>query len=63
MKFKDLKVGQTFDFIDDANPQRNSFYARCKKVSARTYQNISLTSPQTFRVGSINAYVFHVEAN
>jgi hypothetical protein len=65
--FRDLKVGDTFDFIDDENRMYNSFYDRCVKLSAMTYKSIEPeTRPErytgTYQVGSIKAQVFHVEA-
>ena len=58
MKFRDLAIGQSFDFIDDSHPTWNSFYERCAKTGTRTYRSESGTD---HRVGSINAAVFHVE--
>lgn len=29
MKFKDLKIGDTFDFINDSKVGYNSFFMRC----------------------------------
>ncbi len=59
MKFRELAIEQTFDWIDDANPLRNSFFEQCRKVSARKY--VGLTNSREYRVGTINAAVFHVE--
>ena len=56
IKFRDLAIGDTFDFVDDA--RINSFYERCKKTGPRTYQ--AIVSESNYRVGSINANVFHV---
>ena len=59
MMFKDLAVGQTFDFVNDEQPMMNSFYYRCIKTSARKYQTI--TEPiLKCRVGSTSAHVYHV---
>jgi hypothetical protein len=66
MKFRDLAIGQTFDFISP-NRMLNSFYSTCEKTSARKYRwknplKCSL-SPQEYletRVGSIDAEVYHV---
>lgn len=65
MKFRDLSVGQWFDFVEDGSIY-NSFYCRCQKVAARHYRwrntiRCSL-SPQKWlmtRVGSINVDVYH----
>jgi hypothetical protein len=58
MKFRDLKIGQSFDFISP-NIGYNSFFHRCKKLTMRKYQDIS--NNQILRVGSINAEVYHVK--
>lgn len=63
-RFRDLAIGQTFDFVDDANPHLNSFFSRCTKMSARRY-TWEVWGPQgsavlETRVGSINVEVFHV---
>ena len=57
MRFRDLSIGTTFDFIDDANPMHNSFYWRCTKISTRKYRAAGITHT----VGTIDAKVFHVE--
>ena len=56
MKFRDLTIGQSFDFISD-NRSLNSFYDRCIKTSARQYQ--SLESATVYTIGSINAAIYH----
>jgi hypothetical protein len=55
-KFRDLPIGETFDFV---SPDRmmNSFYKRCTKISARRYRDDTGTM---HRVGSINAAVYHI---
>lgn len=61
--FRDLAIGQTFDFIDDDNRMLNSFFARCTKIGPRTYTwhaNIGRRVMRT-QVGSIYAQVFHIE--
>lgn len=58
MKFKELKQGQEFDWIDDDNIGYNSFFKRCIKTAQRTYKD---TDGNRYSVGSINAVVFHVE--
>ena len=60
-KFRDIAVGDTFDFISP-DSSMNSFYARCVKLSARTYTSIEgEAEPLPIMVGSINAKVYHVE--
>lgn len=56
-QFRDLAIGQGFDFI---GPDRayNSFFLRCTKISPRRYLDERGTE---HRVGTINAEVFHVE--
>ena len=61
MTFRELSVGDTFDFINDDNRMMNSFYARCVKLSARTYTVVEGEGePRHMRVGSINTTVYHV---
>jgi hypothetical protein len=55
-RFRDLAVGQTFDFIEDSSIN-NSFYDQCVKISARRYRSHTGT---VYTVGSINAKVYHV---
>lgn len=57
MKFKELKMNDTFDFISPNN-QINSFYDRCRKDGPRTYTSID--SGLQYRIGSINAKIYHV---
>lgn len=57
MKFKDLAIGQEFDWINPAAPSFNSFYLRCHKTGERTYEDSQLN---THKVGTIHADVFHV---
>lgn len=62
MKFSDLSIGETFDFIDDEHPTWNSFYKRCVKLTTRTYTTVEGEGePRPMRVGSINAKVYHVK--
>lgn len=60
MRFLDLNVGDTFDFV---SPDRtlNSFYERCVKLTARTYTEVEGEGLVIHRVGSINAKVYHVK--
>lgn len=57
--FKDLNVGDTFDWIDDNQPQFNSFYERCEKITYNTYR--SLITGECMQVGTVNALIYHVE--
>ncbi len=59
MKFRDLGIGQGFDWINPAHGARNSFFEQCRKISARRY--VGLSSGCTYRVGTINAPVFNAE--
>jgi hypothetical protein len=62
MRFRDLSIGDSFDFIS-GNPLMDSFYGRCTKTSARTYEWPSLCGKvYRVKVGSINALVYHVTA-
>lgn len=55
MKFKDLKIGDTFDFISP-NHSWNSFFETCKKISPWEYE----ANGRTHTVGSAYAEVYHV---
>ena len=57
MTFRNLAVGQTFDWIDDKAIGSNSFFLRCTKTGPRTYRD---SQGFDHRVGTINAKVFHV---
>jgi hypothetical protein len=65
MKFKELKIGQTFDWVNPA-VRHNSFFKRCRKVSDRSYVVLlpygDMSNEGLIKVGSINAEVFNVEA-
>jgi len=64
-KFRDLKIGQTFDWVNPAS-LHNSFFKRCRKIGDRQYVAILPTGDMTnlgvMKVGTINANVFNVEA-
>ena len=62
--FRDVVIGQCFDWVGPRS-DFNSFYARCIKTGARTYREIEDDGKPTFtyRVGSINATVYHVGAD
>ena len=57
--FKDLAIGQSFDWVDDEMRMYNSFYDTCEKTSLQKYK--SLHTGLEYRVGSINAKVFHTD--
>lgn len=61
MTFRELRQGQTFDWIGPVS-MHNSFYARCIKVSARVYIELDDAGHgvKRHRVGSIHAPVYHV---
>ena len=61
--FRDLAIGQTFDFIRP-NSTYNSFCEPCQKISARKYK-YPTGKPKPFHfylasVGSINAQVYNI---
>jgi len=57
VQFKDLKIGDTFDFVDDKAIGYNSFFERCTKITARKYKS---ETDVIYRVGKITCEVFHV---
>lgn len=56
MQFRNLYIGQTFDWINDA-VSYNSFFKRCTKVSNTTYRD---EDGVVHSVGTTKAEVFHV---
>ena len=56
MKFRDLQVGDWFDFIAP-NRSHNSFFKRVEKTGPRTYRDEQGTK---YRVGSISVQVYHI---
>ena len=65
IQFRDLNVGDEFDFVSP-NPMMNSFYETCTKTGPRTYTWVSqhpVDRGRVFktRVGSINVKVYHVD--
>ena len=60
MKFRDLQIGQSFDFINDSDIMKTSFFKRCIKISGRKYIGVDNVS---YTIGSINANVFHIDEN
>lgn len=61
MKFRDLKIEQFFDFVNDENRMLNSFWDRCIKTGPRSYKSVETGVKYT--VGSINAVVYHASSN
>jgi len=68
MKFRELAIGDTFDFVSP-NSMLNSFYNTCEKIGARSYRwknpvRCSL-SPEEYLSSrcSINCIVYHVNEN
>jgi len=59
MKFRDLEVGQLFDWVDDSRPGFNSFFKECRKLSIRVYEEAHTGIRHLVR--SINAPVYHVK--
>ena len=59
-RFRDLRIGDSFDFIDYSRVGYNSFFLTCTKTTARTYTD---ETGVKHRIGSINAMVFHVTRN
>lgn len=62
--FKQLSVGDTFDFIDPSKPSRNSFFERCVKTGPRTYECAEDEAKARYgkmRVGTVNVEVFNVQ--
>ena len=63
MRFKDIAIGREFDFISP-HAQLNSFFHRCIKVSARKYKTVdgaAMHGFDSYRVGSVNVEVYHVQ--
>jgi hypothetical protein len=59
IKFKELSIGDTFDFINDEEPHLNSFFARCTKTGPRTYS--AGQRQYIYKVRTVHVAVFHVE--
>ena len=53
-RFKDLEIGETFDWVGGEHP---SFFKRCTKISARRYEDEDSVK---YHVGSIYADVYHI---
>lgn len=56
-RFRELEIGDRFDFVDPNRPALNSFYKQCTKISPRKYQD---TDGEVHKIGSINARVFPI---
>lgn len=57
--FKELHVGDSFDWINPAEGAYNSFFQRCVKVDAYRYTAEDAALGK-MRVGSLGATVYHV---
>ena len=57
MRFRDLPIGATFDFV---GPSTNTFFDRCVKISARRYK--STRTLTVFQVGTVLCNVFNVRS-
>lgn len=55
MLFKNLRIGQEFDWRNGKRYSEHPY--RCTKISARKYTD---TKKATYKVGTINTKVFHV---
>jgi len=55
MKFKELQIGDSFYFNDSVD--FNSLWSKCKKISAKKYEQGGLAIMQ---ISSINCEVYHV---
>lgn len=67
-RFRDLKIGDTFDFISPETGY-NSFFKTCTKISARKYSRVvdvrisgrrKIKEVHEYQVGSIDCGVYHV---
>jgi hypothetical protein len=56
VKFKELKVGDSFDFVS-SNRMMNSFYLRSTKTSIRGYRD---ENGVNHKIGSIDAIIYNV---
>ena len=62
MRFREVQVGQWFDFIGD-KPWDVTCHVRCVKISARKYSYAYNNGIDTSQVGSINVLVYHVSSD
>ena len=60
--FRDLQVGDTFDF-DSGRLGYVSFFDRCIKTSTRKYQTLERPQdfPEGMEVGTINVNIFNIK--
>ena len=62
-KFRDLKIGETFDWIGPIQ-SHNSFFKCCRKISNRKYVAVLHTgdvdNKGPISIGTINATVYNV---
>jgi hypothetical protein len=64
MKFRNLSLGDTFDFIASGDKRMfNSFFKRCRKTGQRMYRSIETGDEQAavLHIGSIDCDVYNVE--
>jgi hypothetical protein len=54
--FRDLKIGQTFDFVNEDDIQHVSFFIKCRKVGIRKYT----AKDYTHEIGEMDCKVYHV---
>lgn len=57
MQFRNLNIGQSFDFVNDS-VLRNSFFKRCTKVGNNTYRD---SDDFIHTVGTTRCEVFHID--
>ena len=58
MTFKDLAIGQRFDFVSP-DIGYNSFYYRCIKISPRRYRSVE--TQIVYMIGTTKCVVFNPE--
>lgn len=56
-RFKDLSIGDEFDFINPNNRWNVTFFLRCKKISDKKYID---SQENTHKIGSMNCKVFNI---
>lgn len=59
MIFKQLHIGQVFDFVNPTPGAYNSFFKRCVKISDRKYV---CSDGYEHRVGTTSVHVFNVSS-
>lgn len=60
LRFCDIMVGETFDFINDNKVGYNSFFYRCTKISTRCYTYQHNEHTIKCQVGSVRVNIHHV---